>query len=73
MATEYKYSFIRKKFLQFCRKNNINPQELLSCCEGRVSNFPFWYVDYQRYIQNEIKNRVRTGVVTKFNYRDVWS
>mgnify|MGYP007038279725 CR=1 FL=1 len=63
----------RKRFLQFCRKHNISPMDLLSYCEGRLGNFPYWYVDYLNYTRNEIKNRIRTGVVKQIKYEDVWS
>jgi len=68
-----KYSATRKRFLQFCKKNKADPQEILGYCEGKLSNFPFWYADYTKYVKNELKRRIRTGIVTKIEMRDVWS
>lgn len=69
----YKYTAIRKRFLQFCRRYKISPEELLSYCEGRLSNFPYWYVDYLNYTRNEIRNRIKTGVVHEIKLSEVWS
>ena len=68
----YKNRIIRKRFLQFCRRYRINPEELLAMCEGRLSNFPYWYSDYLRYLQKITQERIRTGVITKMNFNDVW-
>lgn len=68
-----RYGYIKRKFIRFCQKNNFDYEDVAACFGFNMYNFPFWYVDYQRYMKNEIKNRIRTGVVTKFNYRDVWS
>ena len=69
----YKYTAIRKRFLQFCRRYKVSPEEMLGYCEGRLSNFPYWYVDYLNYTRAEIRNRVKTGVVHEIKLCDVWS
>lgn len=69
----YKYTVIRKRFLQFCRKHNASPEEILSYCEGSLRNFPYWYVDYLNCIKKELKNRIRTGTINKIELKDVWS
>lgn len=72
-VTTYKYTAIRKRFLQFCKRNNISPEDLLyGCCEGRLSNFPQWYVDYLNTTRNEIRNRIKTGVYHKIEITEVW-
>lgn len=71
-VTTYKRSLIRKRFLQFCRRYNVNPEDLLSYCEGRLSNFPYWYSDYIRITRNEVKNRINTGVYKKIELSEVW-
>ena len=73
MVTTYKYTAIRKRFLQFCRRNKVSPEEMLGYCEGRLSNFPYWYVDYINYTRKEIQNRIRTGNVNAIKLSDVWS
>lgn len=69
----YKYTVLRKRFLQFCKKNRVSPEEMLSYCEGRITNFPYWYVDYINYTRNEVNNRIRTGIVNKIELKDIWS
>lgn len=69
----YKYTAIRKRFLQFCKKNRANPEDVLSYCEGSLNNFPRWYVDYLNYTRKEIRNRIRTGVINPIKLEDVWS
>jgi len=69
----HKYTLIRKRFLQFCKKNNVNPEDMLGYCEGRLSNFPYWYADYIKYTRNEIRNRIKTGVVNAVKLEDIWS
>ena len=74
MRTSYKYTALYRRFTLFCQANKINPEDLLyGCCEGRLSNFPRWYVDYINYTRAEIRNRVKTGVVKKIDYKDIWS
>ena len=73
MRTKYRYSALYRKFSVFCKKNNVSQDEVLSYCEGRLSNFPYWYVDYINKTRAEIKNRLKTGVYHKVNLQDVWS
>lgn len=72
MQTKYKYTVIRKRFLQFCRKNNVSPEDMLAYCEGKLSNFPNWYVDYINYVRAEIRNRIKTGTIKKLDLSEVW-
>lgn len=69
----YKFTVIRKRFLQFCRRYNANPEDVLGYCEGSLSNFPRWYIDFITYTRVEIRNRVKTGVVNPIRLEDVWS
>lgn len=73
MMTAYNIVKIRHKFLRFCKINNANPQDILGYCEGSLYNFPLWYADYLKHVQNEIKYRIRTGNTTKIKFEDVWS
>lgn len=69
----YKYSAIGRNFRRFCEKNNIPYEDLLyRCCEGKISNFPKWYVNYLKYVRSEIRHRIKTGVVHQIDYQDVW-
>lgn len=72
MITEYKYSVIKRRFLQFCRRNNISPEDLLAMCEGRVSNFPYWYADYVNKFSETVRYRILTGDKSKFTLDNVW-
>jgi len=69
----YKYSVVRKRFLQFCKKYKANPEDVLGYCEGRLSNFPQWYVDYLNCMRNEIRNRIKTGIYKDIRLEDIWS
>ena len=70
----YKSRIIRKRFLQFCRIHKLSPEEMLyGCCEGKISNFPYWYVDYLNKTKMEIRNRMKTGVINKLEMKDIWS
>lgn len=71
-VTEYKRSVINKRFLQFCKRYKVNPEDMLGYCEGRLSNFPYWYVDYINKTRNEIRNRIKTGVVHKIELSEIW-
>lgn len=73
MITSYTRRNIRRKFLQFCRQNNANPEDILGYCEGSLYNFPLWYASYLKYVQNEIRYRIRTGNTTKIKFEDIWS
>jgi len=68
-----KDSLVKRRFLQFCKRYNVSPEDLLSYCEGRISNFPYWYADYLKYTRNEIKNRINNGICKKIELQDVWS
>ena len=72
MITEYKYSVIKRRFLQFCRRNNISPEDLLAMCEGRVSNFPYWCADYVNKFSETVRYRILTGDKSKFTLDNVW-
>lgn len=51
---------------RFCDIHNISYEDMLyGCCEGKLSNFPIWYVSYLNRVRMEIKNRMKTGVVHK--------
>ena len=72
--TKYKDRIIYRRLVIFCKNNKLNPDEFLyDCCEGRIRNFPQWYVDYINYVRAEMRDRMRTGVFHKINVRDIWS
>lgn len=74
MLTKYKERVIYRRLIVFCRNNRLSPDEFLyDCCEGRISNFPQWYVDYINYVRAEMRNRMKTGIYNKINVKDIWS
>ena len=73
MKTQITRRELIRRFLQFCRRYNANPEDVLSYCEGRLSNFPYWYADYLRYTKNTIKERIKTGKYERIRFEDVWS
>lgn len=73
MVTQIKRRVLIKNFNRFCRVHNVDPQELLGLCEGRLSNFPYWYVDYINYVRKSMQDRIRTGEVHKLSIYEVWS
>ena len=74
MIQKYKDRVIYRQIVKFCKARKISVEEVLyGCCEGRLSNFPYWYVDYINKYRSEIQNRIKTGVSKRFDYKDVWS
>ena len=72
MKKRYSDSAIKRRFLSFCKVHNANPEDVLGYCEGKLSNFPYWYCDYLRYCRNEILRRIKTGVNNKIDMKEVW-
>lgn len=53
----------------FAYKWNVSREDMMIICQGRFNE---WKKDFDNYIKNEYRNRIKTGEARKIDLNDVW-